>query len=67
MRLRDRTLPVEAAECELTDVLLAFEKEHDLTDVEMLRALQLYEYRLSRRLLRAERHPGEPDRKADEA
>lgn len=67
MKLHERTIPVQAATAQLKLTLLGFQDEHDLTDVEMLGALQEIEGNITRRLLRAERHPNDPDRKADEA
>lgn len=67
MRLHPRTLPVQGAEADLRIALNDFQEQRDLTDIEMLRALQSHEERITRRLLRAERHPDDPDRKADEA
>jgi hypothetical protein len=67
MRLHDRTLPVQAAGAELFGVLEDFQSVHDLTDVEMLRLLHEHGHLLTKRLLRAERHPRQPGKKADEA
>lgn len=67
MKLHSRTIPVQAATAELKLTLLDFQEGHDLTDVEMLGALQEIESNITRRLLRAERHPDNPGRKADEA
>lgn len=38
-----------------------------LTDIEVLSALADYQSRLAKYMLRAERHPEDPDRKAEEA
>ncbi|MFD0853581.1 hypothetical protein ACFQ07_15195 [Actinomadura adrarensis] len=67
MRLHPRTLPVQSAGAELKAQLIAFQIEHDLTNVEMLGLLQDAASDVTRRLLRAERHPNDPERKADEA
>lgn len=67
MRLHPRTLPVESAGAALRQHLLDFQDERDLTDVEMLRILLDQTEYVSKRLLRAERHPGNPDKKGDEA
>lgn len=67
MKLHPRTLPVQHAENELRGRLLDWQIEHDLTDVEVIRALLGLGHEWSKYLLRAERHPGDPDTKADEA
>ena len=67
MKLHPRTLPVQGAEASIGLALIDMQREHDLTDVEMLRALLSCIQHISTHLLRAERHPGDPDRKADEA
>lgn len=45
----------------------AFQEEHGLTDVELLRCLLAHQNTLARYMLRCERHPDDPDAKADEA
>jgi len=67
MKLHPRTLPVQRAANELELLLIRFQEEHELTDVEMLRALLETSQRITKYMLREERHPGEPDHKADEA
>lgn len=67
MKLHPRTLKVQRAEAALRKALLDFQEEHDLTDIEMLRALSDHGRRIMTWLLRAERHPDHLDRKADEA
>lgn len=67
LRIHPRTLMVQLAEAEFDAVVLRFLDSHDeLTDVEltgiMLRAVR---YPL-KQLLRTERHPDDPERKADE-
>lgn len=67
MKLHPRTLPVQSATAELKQRILDFADEHGLTDIEMVRALAEAQSIFTTSLLRAERHPGNPDRKADEA
>ena len=67
MRLHPRTRPVERAKLDLREQLLTFQEEHDLTNVEMLQALTEAQQVVLKYMLREERHPGDPDRKADEA
>jgi hypothetical protein len=67
LRIHPRTMMVQIAEAEFDVAVLQFLDSHDhLTDVElagiMLRAVR---YPL-KQLLRAERHPDDPERKADE-
>lgn len=67
LRLHPRTLPVQGAEARIKLALLELQQEHDLTDVEMLQILHLAQLSILKYMLRAERHPDDPDRKADEA
>lgn len=66
LRLHRRTMQVQQAEAELGVTLARFQREHDLTDVEMARALTGQLDRVLKYVLRRERHPDNPDRKADE-
>ncbi|MEV2239596.1 hypothetical protein [Micromonospora sp. NPDC049891] len=66
MRLRPRTMTVQRASNKIRAELDRLQQEHDLTDVEMLRVLLEHQRELTTGLLRAERHPDDPDRKADE-
>lgn len=66
MKLHPRTMPVRMATLELKTQLDNYQQQHDLTDVEMHRALLEYMTDVSKGWLREERHPGETDRKADE-
>ncbi len=67
MKLHRRTLPVQQASIKIQAQLDLLQQEHDLTDVEMLRVLLDHQQTLTKYLLREERHPGQPERKADEA
>jgi hypothetical protein len=67
MRLHDRTLPVQAAGNALAKACDDLAEEHGLTDVELLQALNAYQQRVLKYMLRSERHPDHPDKKGDEA
>lgn len=67
LRLHERTLKVQGATATVQLVLIDLQGELELTDVEMLQAVLDHARSISVRLLREERHPGEPDHKADEA
>jgi hypothetical protein len=60
-------MQVQGAEAALGMTLAAFQREHDLTDVEMAKALAGQVDRVLKYVLRRERHPDDPDQKADEA
>lgn len=67
LRLHPRTIPVNQAGAEFHDWLWRFQEDKELTDIELM---QILTDALERRLkykLRAERHPHNPDKKADEA
>ncbi len=67
MRLHERTMPVQRASNAIRSELTRLQDEHDLTDVEMLRILIEHQQTITKYMLRAERHPDDPERKADEA
>lgn len=67
LRIHMRTLLVQGAEATIALNLIRLQDELTLTDVEMLRAVLHHAHQISTRLLRAERHPDDPSRKADEA
>jgi hypothetical protein len=66
VKLHPRTLPVQGASIAIRTELDMLQERHGLTDVEMLRVLIEHQQTLTKYLLREERHPGEPERKADE-
>lgn len=66
MRLHPRTLPVEKAGSDLSGLVVDWVKRHDLTYTEALRCLLAEAMRMSKLVLRNQRHPGDPERKADE-
>lgn len=65
-RLHSRTMQVERASAELAMMLVTFQGEHDLTNIEMAQILSGRLGSVLKYALRAERHPGNPDAKADE-
>lgn len=67
LRLHKRTMKVQSASAELHGYLLTFQQGQELTDVEMLGILIEHQQRITTWMLRAERHPDDPARKADEA
>lgn len=67
MRLHPRTRPVSLASCDFEDSLWKFMRDRDLTYVETLRILIECQQTITKYMLRAERHPDDPDAKADEA
>jgi len=68
MRLHDRTLKVQAAQFRFNDLLLSFQQEHGLSYVEMVNIIAgSMQTELLKYMLRAERHPEDPSKKADEA
>lgn len=66
MKLHPRTLDVQRASSAIRGRLLDMQETHGLTDVEMLRVLIEHLQTITKYLLREERHPGDPERKADE-
>lgn len=67
LRLHDRTRHVQRAEYDIRGKLLDLQEEHDLTDIEMLQVLNSAEGVVLKYMLRRERHPDDPEKKADEA
>ncbi len=67
MKLHPRTQPVGSASAYTRSALLDIQDEFELTDVEMLRILLEAAERVSKHLLRAERHPDNQELKGDEA
>jgi hypothetical protein len=57
---------VQKAENHLKRYLWEFQEEYALTDLELLRALIDAQQTVTKYMLRAERHPDDPERKADE-
>ena len=67
MKLHARTLPVQAASGELRLMVATWQERHDLTDVEALHVLLDITSGRTKYMLRAERHPDDVEKKADEA
>lgn len=65
--LHPRTLPVNQAGAEFRDWLWRFQAAKGLTDIELLQMLGESQLVTLKYMLRAERHPEDPDKKADEA
>jgi hypothetical protein len=55
------------ARAELKILVDKFQRDHGLTDIELLQALTECQQSILKYMLRAERHPDDPDRGADEA
>ena len=66
IRLHPRTMQVQRAGAALTQLLLDWQEEHDLTCIETATALTGQLDRQLKYALRHERHPRDPERKADE-
>jgi len=66
LRLNPRTMPVAKAHGHLKRWLWEFQQEYDLTDIELLQGLADAQQQVLKYMLRAERHPDDPDAKADE-
>jgi hypothetical protein len=67
MRLHNRTLKVQAAQCRFNQELLEFQKKQELTDIEMLGIMAgAMQSEFLKYMLRAERHPDDPNKRADE-
>ena len=66
MRLHSRTMLVKSAEVELSQFLLQWAERNGLTWCEMARALTEQIQMCLKYMLRAERHPEDPNKKADE-
>lgn len=67
MKQHPRNRVVATATADLRTLVRDFRQERDLTDTEMLTALTVVQEDVVRAMLRAERHPGEPWRRATEA
>lgn len=67
MRLHPRTLVVREAETAFGTALLKLVEKHNLTEIEVIRMLLGEAQSWSIYILRRERHPRHPNKKADEA
>jgi hypothetical protein len=66
MKLHPRTMMVKRAEVELSQFLLDWAERHELTSCEIARALTEQTRMCLKSILRAERHPEDPNKKADQ-
>jgi hypothetical protein len=67
MRLHPITMMVKSAEAEPREFLVHWIERHEVTWCEMARALTEQIHVYLKYILRAERHPEDPNKKADEA
>lgn len=67
MKLHPRYAIAKQAELQIGAAISAAINEHDITYAELLIILASEQRKWATYLLREERHPGQPDRKADEA
>ncbi|MFE7871649.1 hypothetical protein ACFUYE_15015 [Micromonospora humida] len=65
MSIHPRTEPWLRASRDIREILGKLQGDYGLTDVEMLRVLFAHQQDMTVRMLRAERHPGHPGRRAD--
>lgn len=66
MKLHRRTLLVSAAESELNRAISDLALKHQISSVELLQILSARAQAELKFMLRAERHPKNPNKKADE-
>lgn len=66
LKLHPRTLHVQSAKNAIARKLDEMQIEYDLTEIELLQAITEHSARILKYMLRAERHPENPDIKADE-
>lgn len=67
MRIHERTLKVQKAGFDLGEAVINVIRDHGLTATEAVRLLLGEAQRWTNEALRVERHPDDPERKADEA
>ncbi len=63
---RAQEVSIAIAQVEVQVALDLLQREHDLTDVEMLQAITSWQALCLKYMLRSERHPDNPDKCADE-
>ena len=66
MRLHARTQPVAILRAELGSMIWRWVEGKDITLIELAQALNEIQAGVLKHGLREERHPGDPERKADE-
>jgi hypothetical protein len=67
IRVHPRTQPVGITLPEMGSACARIAMEHELTTAEWVHCLAQSPAQTTRYLLREERHPGDPDKRADEA
>lgn len=67
LQLHPRTIPVQTASQEIRTAIFELWKKHDLSYVEMLQILAEEMQTCLKYMLRAERHPTDPEKRGDEA
>jgi hypothetical protein len=67
VKLHPRTLPVQAARIAIEEATLGLAEKRGLTWIELARCLGEIQQTALKYALRAERHPDDPDARADEA
>lgn len=65
-RISEEALRVEKARAKIAVEINELWEKHDLTAIEFLQALNTVEATVLKYMLRAERHPNDPDKSADE-
>jgi hypothetical protein len=66
MKLHRRTRAVAQASSDIGMALIALQQEHGLTDIEMMQAVATWQDCKLKFMLRAERHPEDPDKPAEQ-
>lgn len=66
MKVHPRMFAVQKAQADMDLLLLDFRSKHDLTDIEFLQCLNYIGQSTLKYMLRTERHPNNPDKRADE-
>lgn len=66
MRVSARAQAVAIAQADIAVALNKLQREHGLTNIEMLQAVTSWEASTLNYMLRAERHPDDPGKGADE-
>lgn len=67
MKLHERTITVDSAKRELSEAIMSISKKHELTPTELLQMLVSEMQTELKYCLRAERHPNDSNKGADEA
>ncbi len=67
MRLHPRHAKTTRARLDISDAVIEASEEHNLTSGEIVSILAALTSDYTKYILRSERHPNEPDKKADEA